>query len=127
MSLRRFVTQVPEERLVKLPVYAQDEINMSRQRIEELTAELAKLVEPDHAVTTHADPYHDRPKPIGDNPTIRHRLQGGDEITMELGPHGIKIMGTSASYWSTPAVFPEVSNVLHVKMLDTRTLPGGGK
>lgn len=123
----RYITQVEPDRLAKLPVYAQDEINQSRRVIVELSKELDQLIQPDHAVTTHSDPYCDRPKPIGDNPTVRHRLQGGDEITLELGPHGIKVMGTSASYWSTPVVLPEVSNVLRIKMVDTRTLPGGGR
>jgi hypothetical protein len=127
MSTRNFISRVPDDRLVKLPVYAQDEINMARRYIAELEAELTALVDPDHSVTTHADPYGDRPKPIGNNPTVCHRLETGDEFTVEMGPHGLKIMATSAGYWTYPAVLPEVSNVLHVKMVDSRTLPGGGK
>lgn len=119
------VSRITDDRLTKLPVYAQDEILMSRKRLDELTAELAALVQPDHAVTTHADPYHVRPKPIGDNPTVRHRFPDGDEVTVEFRPEGMKIMGTSGSYWSAPIVIPEVSNVLWVKMVDTRVLPGG--
>lgn len=125
MSTRNFISRVQSDRLTKLPVYAQDEINMSRRYIAELEAELAALVNPDHAVTTHADPYTARPKPIGDNPTVRHRFPTGDEVTVEFRPEGMKIMGTSASYWTTPVVLPEVSNVLWVKMVDSRVLPGG--
>lgn len=124
---RRYITEVEPERLDKLPVYAQDEITASRRVIAELAAELEALVAPRESVTTHADPYADRPKPIGDNPTVRHRLESGDEITLEMGPHGIKIMATSAGYWTYPAVLPEVPNVLHVKVVDIRTLPGGGR
>lgn len=117
------IERVPDERLTKLPVYAQDEILMSRRRIEELTAELNALVNPDHAVSTHADPYADRPKPIGDYPTIRHRLADGSELTIECDPHRLNITASGQSYHQQPVVIPQVSNVLAVAMADTRTLP----
>lgn len=124
---RRYITEVSPERLAKLPVFAQDEINASRRIIAELTRELEQLLSPGRDVTTQADPYADRPKPIGNNPTVRHRFEGGDEITLELGPHGVKLTATSAGYWTYPVVIPEVSNALTIKMVDSRTLPGGGK
>lgn len=125
MNSRNLITRVPDDRLAKLPVYAQDEINMARRYIAELEAELEALVNTDHAVTTYADPHAERPKPIGDNPTVRHRFADGDEVTVDFRPEGLKIMGTSASYWSAPVVLPELSNVLWVKMVDSRVLPGG--
>lgn len=124
MSARhRQITQVEPERLAKLPVYAQDEINRSRRVIIELVAELEALIDPNQAVSTHADPHGDRPKPIGDYPTVRHRLASGDQITMELLPHKVSISANGSSYHHRPVVVPRVSNALDIVMIDERHMP----
>lgn len=122
MSRRLPVQRVEPERLAKLPVYAQDEINQSRRRIEELTAELEALVAPDHAVSTHADPSGALPKPVGDYPELRHRFANGDEMRLELLPHKIHLWSVSAG-GRYPVVVPVVSNALDVIIIDADAMP----
>lgn len=123
MSVQRFIAQVPEERLGRLPVYAQDEIVMSRRYIAELEAELEALVNPDHSVTTHADPHADRPKPIGDNPTVRHRLADGSEVEVTCQPHKVTVSANGGSYHQRMTVVPQVSNVVDIVVADERNWP----
>jgi plasmid stabilization system protein ParE len=123
MSVKRFITQVSEERFAKLPVYAQDEIAVSRRYIDELEAELAALVAPDHSVTTHADPHADRPKPIGDNPTVRHRLADGSEVEMQCQPHKVTVSANGASFHQRMTIVPQVSNVVDIVVSDETSWP----
>jgi hypothetical protein len=121
VSVKRFITQVHEDRLTRLPVYAQDEIVMSRRYIAELEAELDSLVNPDHSVTTFADPHADRPKPIGDNPTVRHRLADGSEVEVQCQPHKVTISANGNSYHQRMTVVPQVSNVVDIVVADETT------
>lgn len=123
MSRRLPVQQVEPERLARLPVYAQDEINQSRRRIEELTAELDALVAPDNAVSTHADPHADRPKPVGDYPSLRHRMADGTEVNLDLLPHKIHLWTSGASHWYTPVMSPSSGNAWDIVVLDSRNWP----
>lgn len=123
MSRRLPVQQVEPERMAKLPVYAQDEINQSRRRIEELTAELEALVAPDNAVSTHADPHADRPKPIGDNPVVRHRLADGSQVEVSYHPHKVVVSANGNSFHQRLIVVPQVSNVVEVILSDETTWP----
>lgn len=123
MSTRNFITRVPDDRLAKLPVYAQDEINMARRYIAELEAELEALVNPDHSVTTFADPHASRPKPIGDNPTVRHRLADGSEIEVTCQPHKVTVSANGKSFHQRLVMVPQVSNVVDVVLTDETTWP----
>jgi plasmid stabilization system protein ParE len=114
---------VQDDRLTKLPVYAQDEINMARRYIAELEAELAALVNPDHSVTTHADPGADRPKPIGDNPTVRHRLADGNEVEVTYHPHKLTVSANAKSFHQRMVIVPQVSNVVDVVLADETAWP----
>lgn len=118
--MRPPIRELDPERITRLPVYAQDHVNLLQMRVRELTAELDALVSPGHAVTTHADPHSDRPKPIGDNPTIRHRMSGGREVRLELGSNGITVNTQGGR--ERPAVVPWVSNVLHIYVVDVDEL-----
>lgn len=120
---RRYITEVTPDRLAKLPVYAQDEINMSRRVIAELAAELEALVAPDQAVTTHADPNADRPKPIGDNPIVRHRLADGSQVEVSYHPHKVVVSANGNSFHQRLIVVPQVSNVVEVILSDETTWP----
>jgi plasmid stabilization system protein ParE len=123
VSTRNFITRVPDDRLAKLPVYAQDEINMARRYIAELEAELTALVDPDHSATTHADPHAERPKPIGDNPTVRHRLADGSEVEVNYQPHKVTVSVNGKSFHQRMIVVPQVSNVVDVVLADETTWP----
>jgi hypothetical protein len=123
VSTRNFITRVPDDRLAKLPVYAQDEINMARRYIAELEVELAALVNPDHSATTHADPNADRPKPIGDNPTIRHRLADGCEVELDCQPHKVTVSANGKSFHQRLIIVPKVSNVVDVVLADETAWP----
>lgn len=118
--MRPPIRELDAERVARLPVYAQDHVKLLQMRVRELTAELDALISPDHAVTTHADPLADRPKPIGDNPTIRHRMSGGRELRLELGSNGITVNTRGGN--ERPAVVPWVSNVLHIYVVDVDEL-----
>lgn len=120
---RRYIAEVAPERLAKLPVYAQDEINASRRVIAELAAELEALVAPDQAVTTHADAHADRPKPIGDNPTVRHRLADGSEVQVNCHPHKVVVSVNGNSFHQRLIVVPQASNVVEVILADETTWP----
>lgn len=120
---RRYITEVTPDRLAKLPVYAQDEINMSRRVIAELAAELEALVAPDQAVTTHADPHAERPKPIGDNPIVRHRLADGSRVEVRYHPHKVVVSANGNSVHQRLIVVPQVSNVVEVILSDETTWP----
>lgn len=121
--MSRLPQPLPSDRLARLPVYAQDYISRLAARAEELERELNALLEPNQGATTYADPNGELPKPIGDNPTIRHRLADGSEISIDCQPHRIQISADGASYHQRPVVVPHVSNVLDIVMADTRTLP----
>lgn len=118
--MRPPIRELDPERITRLPVYAQDHVKLLQMRVRELTAELEALISPDHAVTTHADPHADRPKPIGDNPTIRHRMSGGREVRLKLGSNGITVNTQGGR--ERPAVVPWVSNVLHIYVVDVDEL-----
>jgi hypothetical protein len=111
------------DRLSKLPVYAQDEIILLRRRVDELTTELEQLLTPDHAVTTHSDPYADRPKPIGDNPVVRHRLADGSEIEMTFHPHKVTVRASGGSFHQQMVIVPQASNVVDVVLADQSVWP----
>lgn len=123
MSSRNFLSRVPDDRLAKLPVYAQDEINMARQYIAELEAELTAMVNPSHAVTTHAEPDADRPKPIGDNPTVRHQLADGSEVQVDFQPHKVAVSAIGKSFHQRLIIVPHVSNVVDVVLSDETAWP----
>lgn len=118
--MRPPIRELDAERIARLPVYAQDHVKLLQMRVRELTAELDALVSPDHAVTTHADPSADRPKPIGDNPTIRHRMSGGREVRLELDSNRIAV--STRGGVERPLVAPWVSNVLHIYVVDVDKL-----
>ena len=123
MNSRNLISRVPDDRLAKLPVYAQDEINMARRHIAELEAELSALVDTDHAVTTYADPHADRPKPIGDNPTVRHRLADGSEVEVTCHPHKVTVSANGNSFHQRLIIVPQVSNVVDVLLSDETAWP----
>ena len=123
MNSRNLISRVPDDRLAKLPVYAQDEINMARRYIAELEAELSALVDPDHSATTHVDPHADRPKPIGDNPTVRHRLADGSEIEVTCHPHKVTVSASEKSFNQRMVIVPQVSNVVDVVLADWTAWP----
>lgn len=121
--MRPPINELAPERLARLPVHAQEHVKLLQMRVRELTAELEALVSPDHAVTTHADPHADRPKPIGDNPTIRHRMSGNRQVRLELGPEAITVSTSGGT--QRPAVMPWVSNVLAIYVVDSDAMERG--
>ena len=115
---------LPAERLERLPAYAQDHISLLQRRVAELTEELEALVAPNSDVTTHADPYAERPKPVGDNPTLHHLMEDGSEVMLELGRRKITVTSINSSRVS-PASVPRVANMLDIYLVDPDALDKG--
>lgn len=124
--MRPPIRELDAERIARLPVYAQEHVKLLQMRVRELAAELDALISPDQAVTTHADPYSVHPKPIGDNPTIRHRLADGREATLEMGPRKISI-SSGAGIHGYPVALPWSANVLHIYVADVEKLTGDAR
>lgn len=124
MSLRNLITDLAPDRLSRLPVYAQEHILRLQRYVAELTAGMDDLVNPRQDVTTHADPHSDWPKPVGNNPTLRHRMPGGAEVELECGPEKITVTSFGAAGLQ-PAIAPRVSNVVDIYFVNFGQLSAG--
>lgn len=117
---------LPEDRMARLPAYAQAQIIALTRRCAELQQELSDLVEPSQDVSTHSDPHGDHPKPVGNYPHLRHRLADGNELQLELQPYRVHVWVTSSGP-RAPVAVPVVSNALDIVVLDDTAFPAPDK
>lgn len=106
------------EKITKLPVWAQDEIFGLRRTVEEKTRRIVELVEGDPEADTFADPYHDEShggtRPLGRGALIRFGGKDHDDtFDVRLEDGILRVQGNS-TYPKEMALLLSHSNVVNV-------------